>query len=302
MAKKSKTSTVDLQQFLTVAFAACDGASQILNRYFGNLRHVDEKFQAGLVSEADKESEKFIVELIRKSFPDHAILGEESGLSGRVESGQVPTSGPLWMIDPLDGTTNYVHQFPIFCISIGLEIDGELVVGVVDAPKMGRRYHAVKGGGAFLNGEKIKCSPRTSFRDGLFATGFFETDNSLEEQLDLVSSTVKNSRGVRRAGAAAMDLCFVRRGNLRCVLGKKSQPLGYSGRNRHRPRSRSRHYHDGRRTVQSSSHFHRVRRTRSTPRASEVDRRRSLAPQISFLLGRGFRTRGLCLLGIEAFF
>ena len=224
MAKKSKTSTVDLQQFLTVAFAACDGASQILNRYFGNLRHVDEKFQAGLVSEADKESEKFIVELIRKSFPDHAILGEESGLSGRVESGQVPTSGPLWMIDPLDGTTNYVHQFPVFCISIGLEIDGELVVGVVDAPKMGRRYHAVKGGGAFLNGEKIKCSPRTSFRDGLFATGFFETDNSLEEQLDLVSSTVKNSRGVRRAGAAAMDLCFVAEGIFDAFWEKNLSP------------------------------------------------------------------------------
>ena len=220
----------ELQKYLNVAFAACDGARQILIRHFGNLRHVDEKFQAGLVSEADKESEKFIVEMIRSAFPGHAILGEESGLSGSVDAQALAAaapgaaSGALWMIDPLDGTTNYVHRFPVFCISIGLEINGELVVGVVDAPKLGSRYHAVKGGGAFLNGAKISASPRTKFRDGLFATGFFETDQTLEEQLMMTYETVKNSRGIRRAGAAALDLCFVAEGIFDAFWEKNLSP------------------------------------------------------------------------------
>ncbi len=224
MREMNSTSTYELDRYLKTAFEACDGASQILNRYFGNLKNVDEKFQAGLVSEADKESEKLIVDLIRKSFPEHAILGEESGVSGQVDAGLRPATGALWMIDPLDGTTNYVHRFPVFCISIGLEINGELVMGVVDAPKLGSRYHAVKGGGAFLNGERIHVSTRTKFRDGLFATGFFETDNTLDEQLEFTYATIKNSRGIRRAGAAALDLCFVAEGIFDAFWEKNLSP------------------------------------------------------------------------------
>lgn len=227
MTRDTAPTTTELQRYLDVAFQACDGAKQILNRHFGNLRHVDEKFQAGLVSEADKESERFIVDLIRKNFPDHEILGEESGLSGKRPNDKSDLStGPkaLWMIDPLDGTTNYVHRFPVFCISIGLEIDGELVVGVVDAPKLGSRYHAVRGGGAYLNGEPIHVSPRTQFRDGLFATGFFETDEALEESLRFAYETVKTSRGLRRAGAAALDLCFVAEGIFDAFWEKNLKP------------------------------------------------------------------------------
>ena len=228
MTREIQRPSSDLQTYLDVAFQACDGAKQILNRHFGNLRHVDEKFQAGLVSEADKESERFIVDLIRKNFPGHQILGEESGLSGKAgeTSKSDLSTGPkaLWMIDPLDGTTNYVHRFPVFCISIGLEIDGELVVGVVDAPKLGSRYHAVRGGGAFLNGEPIRVSPRSQFRDGLFATGFFETDEALEESLTFAYETVKTSRGLRRAGAAALDLCFVAEGIFDAFWEKNLKP------------------------------------------------------------------------------
>ena len=219
--------TTDLDQYLKVALTACDGASVILNNHFGNLRNLDEKFQAGLVSDADRESEKFICDHIRKFFPDHSILGEESGLSvSEIDSKRDKSSSQnaLWMVDPLDGTTNFVHQFPFFCISIGLELNGELVVGVVDAPKLGMRFHAVKGGGAFLNGESIHVSPRSQFRDGLFATGFSSYDNELDQQLEIVSVTIKEARGIRRAGAAALDLCFVAQGAYDAFWERNLQP------------------------------------------------------------------------------
>jgi myo-inositol-1(or 4)-monophosphatase len=204
-----------LDRYLQVAVKGCDGAREILDSHFGNLRNLDEKFQAGLVSDADRESEKFIVGEIRKVFPDHAILGEEGGLSGAGKATSdtaLPKSGALWMIDPLDGTTNFVHQFPFFCISIGLQLDGELVMGIVDAPKLGLRFHATKGGGAFLNGERIQVSKRTEFREGLFATGFSSYDDELDLQLALVACAIREARGIRRAGAAALDLCFVAQG------------------------------------------------------------------------------------------
>jgi myo-inositol-1(or 4)-monophosphatase len=196
-------SATDLRPYLKIANDACDVARKILDRHFGNLKSIDEKFQAGLVSEADRESEKAIVEIIRKSFPDHGILGEEFG-----DSGTPKDASHVWMIDPLDGTTNYVHQFPFFCISIGLEINGELVVGVVDAPRLGARYEAFKGGGAFKNGVAVHSS----------------YDNTLDEQLELLSHIVKRTRGIRRAGAAALDLCYVAEGVFDAFWEKNLSP------------------------------------------------------------------------------
>lgn len=235
----SRPSDTDLRRYLQVANAAADASRVILNSHFGNLRNVEEKFQAGLVSEADRASEKSIVEFLRNSFPTHGILGEEFGRSDRVDvsdqgetaaisDGVSPaaTAEPshLWMIDPLDGTTNYIHGFPFFCISIGLEIDGDLVLGVVDAPQLGTRYHAIKGGGAFKNDQPIHVSPRTEARDGLFATGFNSYDNTLDEQLEILSKIVKHTRGIRRAGAAALDLCFVAEGVYDAFWEKQLSP------------------------------------------------------------------------------
>lgn len=212
---------------LKAAMAAADGASRILLRHFGKLSHVSEKFQAGLVSEADRESENFIMDLLKSKFPEHLFLGEETGLSASHSDetkvvtslkktspfkGHAPHSYPVWIIDPLDGTTNYVHQFPVFCSSIALQADGEVVVGVVDAPKLKMRFHAVKGQGAFLNGKPIQVSQRKEWSQGLFATGFSSQDYTLDEQLELVSTIIKRARGLRRVGAAAMDLCFVAQG------------------------------------------------------------------------------------------
>jgi myo-inositol-1(or 4)-monophosphatase len=198
-----------LDRCLEVAFKACDGAREILDNHFGNLRNVEEKFQAGLVSDADRESEIYIKECIHKVFPNHAILGEESGLTGLAPAGD----GALWMIDPLDGTTNFIHQFPFFCISIGLEFNGELVLGVVDAPMLASRFHAVKGRGAYKNDQLIHASSRESFCDGLFATGFSSYDTELDAALAIAAQTIREGRGLRRAGAAALDLCFVAQGS-----------------------------------------------------------------------------------------
>ncbi|MBK7890240.1 MAG: inositol monophosphatase [Bdellovibrionales bacterium] len=200
------------QTALTASFRACDEAGAVLKKHYGRLKSVDEKFQAGLVSEADRESEDTIKSLIHGQFPDHQILGEETGLS----SGSGGAWKALWMIDPLDGTTNYVHRVPFFCISMGLEveIDGrrELLAGVVDAPLMNWRYHAIRGQGAFLNGNSIAVSNRTEFREGLFATGFSNSDNTLDQQMELLLEVIRKARGIRRLGAAALDLCMVAEG------------------------------------------------------------------------------------------
>lgn len=195
------------KEALATARKAADAAGLVLKKYYGRLSSVDEKFQAGLVSEADRESEAVIKKIVFEKFPHHQILGEETGLSG-VEA----TDGSIWMIDPLDGTTNYVHRVPFFCSSLGFEVQGQLLAAVIDAPILGWRYEAIRGGGAFLNGNPISISQRTKFRDGLFATGFSSSDHTLDEQMELVSHVIRNARGIRRLGAAALDLCLVAEG------------------------------------------------------------------------------------------
>lgn len=195
------------ERALKAAFEAADRAGQVLKKYYGRLTQVDEKFQAGLVSEADRESEVAIKAILFKEFPQHQILGEETGLSGSSNE-----EAAIWMIDPLDGTTNYVHRVPFFCSSLGFEYKGQMEVAVVDAPEMGWRYHAVRGQGAFLNGKPIQVSPRSQFREGLFATGFSSSDNTLDVQMELVAHVIHHARGIRRLGAAALDLCLVAEG------------------------------------------------------------------------------------------
>lgn len=198
---------MDQAKALQSAHAAATEARQILLHYYGHLSKVREKGVEGLVSEADVESEKAISQRLLRDFPDIPILGEE----GASESWRENVPDTMWIVDPLDGTTNYVHGFSVFCISIGLLYKGRLTVGVVDVPMLGHRYHAVAGGGAFLNNEKIQVSQRDQLRDTLLATGFFP-HLDLEEQIHLFTELVREVRGVRRAGAAAYDLCLVAQG------------------------------------------------------------------------------------------
>lgn len=203
----------DWRAALEVSLGACRAGREVLLRHFGRLEHIEEKFQAGLVSEADKESEKVITEILLKAFPMSEVLGEEAFAAGaKVQQGRGGPGG-RWILDPLDGTTNYIHRFPIFCISLALEVDGELKLAVIDVPMLNETYTAIRGQGAFVNGQPLKISSPKRFEETLLATGFFPDDRAaLVEQIELFASVVGQVRGVRRAGAAAYDLCQVARG------------------------------------------------------------------------------------------
>ncbi len=179
--------------------------------YFGRLEHIEEKFHAGLVSEADKESEKVIFDYLRKNFPEDEFVGEESTLDPTKIP--PPKSKGRWIVDPLDGTTNYIHRFPIFCVSIGYEYEGKIQIAVIDVPMLGEVYTAIRGRGSFVNGRQMFVSNTPSIKDSLLATGFFGDDEPvLVEQLRVFSDVVRKCRGVRRPGAAAYDLAQVARG------------------------------------------------------------------------------------------
>lgn len=176
--------------------------------YFGKISHIESKDKAGLVSEADRESERIIQDYLSRFHPEVGFLGEEESHIKNL-SLQKNYSGARWILDPLDGTTNYIHQFPIFCISLGLEVDGELQMGIVDVPILNQTWTAEKGKGAFCNGQPIKVSKTTEFESSLLATGFSVDGDKINEQIELFSELVKRTRGIRRAGSAAYDLALV---------------------------------------------------------------------------------------------
>ncbi|MBX2987613.1 MAG: inositol monophosphatase [Bdellovibrionaceae bacterium] len=203
----------DWRGALGTALRACRQGREVLLGHFGRLEHVESKFQAGLVSEADRHSEEVIISVLKKAYPHSEVLGEESTHAGtKVRPGRAGPQG-RWILDPLDGTTNYIHRFPVFCISLALEVAGDLKVAVIDVPMLGETYTAIRGEGAFVNGKPLRVSGTARFPDSLLATGFFPDDKTaLKEQIDLFARLVGEVRGVRRAGAAAYDLCQVARG------------------------------------------------------------------------------------------
>lgn len=197
--------TEDLQRFLDVATEAAMAGGAVLQTYWGNLSSIQEKGRAGdLVTEADRASEVAVLAVIERHFPNHAILAEESGQLGQIDS---PF---LWAIDPLDGTTNYAHQYPLCAVSIGLLISGVPMVGVVYNPILNDLYRAAKGLGATHNRQPIQVSATTALGNSLLVTGFAydrrETiDNNYAEFCHLTHLT----QGVRRGGSASVDLAHV---------------------------------------------------------------------------------------------
>lgn len=200
---------LDLSLALKTAQRAALEGRKVLLHYFGQLKKVQEKSFAGLVSEADVESEKVISAILSQAFPQIQVLGEE----GAFQTNDERLQPDQWVVDPLDGTTNYVHGFHVFCVSIGLQYRGELVVGVVDVPVFDKTYSAASGQGAFVNDKPLKVSSTETVRDSLLATGFFPGNSgTLKEQIRIFSDLVYEARGIRRAGAAAYDLCMVAEG------------------------------------------------------------------------------------------
>ncbi|MDX2499385.1 MAG: inositol monophosphatase family protein [Deltaproteobacteria bacterium] len=186
-----------------VAVTAAKKAAGILQSRFGNISRIRKKAAEEIVTEADTESEKEIIAIIRSSFPGHGILSEECGMMN-------PSSEYRWIIDPLDGTVNFAHQVPIFCISIALTFNGEVVLGVVFNPLSGELFSAVSGKGAQLNARPIKVSSVADISASLLVTGFaYNVNEIFNPVITRYGNCLKVAQGLRRLGSAALDLCYV---------------------------------------------------------------------------------------------
>lgn len=182
-------------------------AGALLKDYFDRRVGFELKGTADLVTEADRASEKLVVERLRKEFPDHGIVGEEG-------ANYPSTSGYQWYVDPLDGTTNFAHGFPIFNITLGLEKDGELIAGVIFDPTRPELFAAERGSGAFCNGARIHVSKVPELRSSLVATGFPPRTLGTNRNIHFYHEIGMLSHGVRRSGSAAIDLAYVACGRI----------------------------------------------------------------------------------------
>ncbi len=190
---------------LQVALDAALEAGKFLRMNVGKVKHVERKQgqETNLVTEIDKKAEELIIRKIRNRFGNHHFLGEESG-------GNQSTSDYKWIIDPLDGTTNFTHGLPIYCVSIGLEFQGELILGAVYDPNYDELFSAEKGKGAFLNGRRIRVSTISKLIDSLLVTGFpYDVRTKADSLLRHFNNFLMETQAVRRLGSAALDLCYV---------------------------------------------------------------------------------------------
>jgi len=198
-----------LDRIRRVGISAAYQAAGILRSLMGNISAIRTKKSAiDLVTEADTRSERAIVETIRSRFPDHSILGEETGL-------QAGKSDCRWIVDPLDGTTNFAHQLGLFSISIAFALNGQVVIGIVLAPLADELFVATAGEGAALNGRPIRVSHSKRVSESLLVTGFpYRLEAAVGPMLRRFSNCLYAAQGIRRLGSAAIDLCYVACGRL----------------------------------------------------------------------------------------
>jgi myo-inositol-1(or 4)-monophosphatase len=194
---------------LTTAVKAARRAGAIINRAARDIEmlSITRKRHNDFVTDVDKGAELAIIEVIQRSYPDHAILAEESGSQGE--------SDYVWIIDPLDGTTNFIHGFPQYAVSIALQHKDQLTQAVIYDPAKNELFTASRGHGAYLNDRRIRVSKRLHMRDALIGTGFpFRELDGLDEYIAMFREVTSKTAGVRRAGAAALDLAYVAAGRL----------------------------------------------------------------------------------------
>jgi len=198
-----------MQAFLNTAVEAARKAGDIAQINFARINESDIKTKAynEFVTFVDEEAEKAIVEIIHSRYPDHTILAEEQGLKG-------DESDYLWIIDPIDGTTNYIHSFPVYCVSIALKIKGRLEVAVIYDPSRQELFTAIRGMGALLDGRKIRVSKQRKLQGALLGTGFPYRDQFdwMEVYLDIFIDFTRIVGAIRRPGSAALDLAYVASG------------------------------------------------------------------------------------------
>ncbi len=184
-------------------------AGQLINKLAKKPSEIKYKGQVDLVTNADLEAEKLIIGRLKEAFGEYEIISEESATDLKKDAEYV------WVIDPLDGTTNYAHRFPIYCVSIALVNNSKSVVGAVYEPNIGEMFSASVGDGAFLNGKPISVSDTKDLDKSLLATGFpYDIRENPKPVLNLFSSFALQAQGVRRAGAAALDICYLASGRL----------------------------------------------------------------------------------------
>jgi myo-inositol-1(or 4)-monophosphatase len=193
---------------LTIAIEAAKEAGKYLKYSVGKVRSIEMKQgeERNLVSEIDKGSEAKIIGIIKRHYPNHAILAEESGAS-------TASSDYKWVIDPLDGTTNFLHGLPVFCVTIGVEYKGEIIAGVVYDPNLDELFTAERGSGAYCNGKRMKVSQASELINSLLVTGFpYDIAKNPDNAVGHFVNFLMEGQAVRRLGSAALDLSYVAAG------------------------------------------------------------------------------------------
>ena len=203
-------SQASLHPMLNIAIKAARAAGAIINRASLDVERltVTSKGPNDFVTEVDQAAEQAIIDTIRQAYPGHGFLAEESGRSQGAQH-----SDFVWIIDPLDGTTNFIHGFPVYCVSIALAVNGRVEQAVVYDPTRNDLFTATRGRGAFLNERRIRVSKRTMLRDTLITTGFpFRPGDNFKQYMAMLGDVMQRTSGVRRPGAAALDLAYVAAG------------------------------------------------------------------------------------------
>ncbi|WP_057092900.1 inositol monophosphatase [Comamonas thiooxydans] len=199
-----------LHPMLNVAIKAARAAGALINRAALDVEsvRVAQKQVNDFVTEVDQAAERIIIETLLNAYPQHSILAEESGSEHGAKN-----SDHVWIIDPLDGTTNFIHGFPVYCVSIALAYKGKIEHAVIYDPSRNDLFTATKGRGAYLNERRIRVSKRTQLRDCLISTGFpFRRGDNFKQYMLMLGEVMQRTAGVRRPGSAALDLAYVAAG------------------------------------------------------------------------------------------
>ncbi len=199
----------ETSKLLSAAWEAARAAGQLIREHWQEPKQIDYKGTVDLVTSVDRDSERRIVDVLQSHFPSHSILAEEeTTVTGTQASYR-------WIIDPLDGTTNFAHNYPHFGVSIALEREGEVIIGLVYDPLRRECFRAVKGAGATLNGNRIRVSATLELNQALLATGFpYDRRDRADDYLRFFKAFLIRTHGIRRNGSAALDLCYLACGRI----------------------------------------------------------------------------------------